>query len=216
MEVFQSLQAFLSVKTLVSMLLLCHAASQDLEGREVEASAWVPVILLGVLTLMLELKVSPLETLLARAVSTIGVLSLFLLLGLYGLGDALILAGLGLTHVSTTRPLFQGSLLQLPLPEFSLTVLLNAEILSSATMVSNIVHNVRSGAWSTVLKGEPFQRRLAYALLRRAVEHGVDAGPGEYSEKRIVFVKQSVPMVLFIFFAYVATLLFGSLIPLPS
>ncbi|MEM3646873.1 MAG: prepilin peptidase [Thermofilum sp.] len=212
------LQAFLSVKTLVSTILLCHAAFQDLEGRRVEASAWFPLILLGVLTLMLELTFSPLESLLERVVSSISLLSLFLLLGLYGLGDALILAGLGLAHVSTTRPLLQGSLLQLPLPEFSLTVLLNAEILSSAMMVSNIAHNLRSGAWRTVLKGESFRKRLSYMLLFRAVGRRVAVAPESCSDNaggRMVFVKQTVPMVLFILLGYVATLFFGSIIPMP-
>ncbi len=215
----QVLQAFSSLKTLVSIFLLCHAAAQDFENRELEASAWVPVILLGALTLILELTVSPFETILAKVFLNIILLSLFFLLGLYGLGDALILAGVSFTHVSTTRPLLQGRLLQLSFPEFGITVLLNAELLSSATMVLNMVRNLRSGAWSTVLKGEPFHRRLAYMLLLRAVEQRIGAGlegcSADGSENRMVFVKQTIPMALFIFFGYVVTLLFGSLIPLP-
>jgi hypothetical protein len=203
------LQAFSSLRIIFSTLLLCHAAIQDIKHRELEASAWVPVILFGVSTLIIELAVSSsLETILSRLVLMLATLSLLFLLGLYELGDALILAGIGLTHISTTRPLVQGRLLQMPFPEFSLTVLLNAELFSLTTIVLNLVHNLHSGALAEVRK-KIFHGKIIHLLLLKAVKPSVETG------RRIVFVKQTVPMVLFILLGYVATLLFGSLIPMP-
>jgi hypothetical protein len=211
----QGLQAFSSFKTPLSILILCHAAFQDLKKRELGASAWVPILLLGVLTLILE---PASTTLLEKALSlvqTLSVLSTLFLLGLYGLGDALILAGICLTHVSTTRPL-QGCLIRLLYPDFSLTVLLNAEILSLTTVASNLVHNLRSGAWDSLSREEPFKRRVARMLLLRAVRQSVEAPEEAYNGRKMFFAKQTVPMVVFILPGYVATLLLGSLIPLPA
>jgi|YelNatPaOPRAMG01_1025707.scaffolds.fasta_scaffold32532_2 hypothetical protein len=203
------LQAFSSLRIFFSALLLCHAAIQDIKRRELEASAWVPIILLGVSTLIVELAVfSQLETILPKLALTLATLSLLFLLGLYELGDALMLIGIGLTHISTTRPLVQGCLLQLPFPDFSLTVLLNAELFSLTIIVLNLVHNLNSGALAEVRK-KFLREKLIHLLLLKAVKPDVETG------RRIVFVKQTVPMVLFILLGYVATLLFGSLIPLP-
>lgn len=212
------LQAFSDLRIIFSTLLLCHAAVQDLKHKELEASAWIPIVLLGVSTLIFEITVfSQLETVLPRLALMLTILSLMFLLGLYELGDAIILVGIGLTHISTTRPLVQGCLLQLPFPEFSLTVLLNAELFSLTTIVSNLVHNLGSGALAEVKK-KLFHKRLVYMLLLKAVKRGVETGREEYvteDSKRMMFVKQTVPMVLFILLGYVATLLFGSLIPMP-
>ncbi|MBO3833258.1 MAG: hypothetical protein FGF51_07785, partial [Candidatus Brockarchaeota archaeon] len=123
-----------------------------------------------------------------------------------------------LTHVSTTMPLLHGGLLRVFYPDFSLTVLLNAEILSSTIVASNLVHNLRSGAWGSY-PSEPFKKRIIRMLLLRAV------GNGESSLKEldigsagsgIVFVKKTVPLAFFILPGYLATLLFGSLLPLPA
>ena len=215
MDFSQGLQAFSGLKTLLSLLILCHAAFQDLEERELGASAWLPILLLGALTLILE----PAQLLLETALSiihTLSVLSILFLLGLYGLGDALILAGICLTHVSTTRPLLQGCLVKLLYPDFSLTVLLNSEILSLTMIASNLAHNLRSGAWDSMPKEEPFKKRVVKMLLLRAVKQCVEAQGEACNAQKKFFAKQTVPMVVFILPGYVATLLFGSLIPLPA
>ncbi|MEM2940163.1 MAG: hypothetical protein QW304_01210 [Thermoproteota archaeon] len=202
------LQAFSILRTVFSALLLCHAAVQDVKNRELESSAWAPIILIGVSTLIMELVSSRLETILPRLALILSTLSLLFLLGLYELGDALILIGIGLTHISTTRPLAQGCLLQLPFPEFSLTVLLNAELFSLTIIVLNLVHNLYSGALAEV-REKILREKILHLLFLKAVKPDVETG------RRIMFVKQTVPMALFIFLGYVATLLFGSLIPLP-
>jgi hypothetical protein len=183
-----------------------------LEKRELVASSWLPILLLGALTLILE----PASTILERApslIQTLSVLITLFLLGLYGLGDALILAGICLTHVSTTRPLLQGCLLRLLYPDFSLTVLLNSEILSLMMILSNFVHNLRAGAWGN-LKEESFKKRVMKMLLLRAVRQGVEDLGKVYDGQKTFFVKKTVPMVVFILPGYVATLFLGSLIPL--
>jgi hypothetical protein len=218
MDLNQFLQAFACFKTVLEMLLLCPAVFQDLENRELDASAWLPILLLGVSALTLELASNMLLETVLKTVQTLSLLGLLLLLGLYGPGDALILVGICLTHVSTTSPLLQGSLLRFSNPDFSLTVLLNAEILSSATVASNLFHNLRSGAWSSSQPGEPFRRRVSRMLLLRAV------GEEESSRKKLaqstlsrkVFVKKTVPLTFFILISYGVTLLFGSLVPLPA
>lgn len=203
------LQAFSSLRIVFSALLLCHAAVQDVKHRELDASAWVPIILLGVSTLIMELTVfSQPETILPRLALILSTLSLLFLLGLYELGDALILVGIGLTHVSTTKPLVQGCLLRLPFPEFSLTVLLNAELFSLTIIVLNLAHNLYSGALAES-RNNILREKIFNLLFSKAVKPGVETGQG------IIFVKQTVPMALFIFLGYAATLLFGSLIPLP-
>ncbi|MGC8831620.1 MAG: hypothetical protein ACP5PQ_03470 [Thermoproteota archaeon] len=202
------LQAFSSLRIVFSALLLCNAAFQDVKNRELEASAWVPIILIGISTLIVELVFSRLETILPKLALILSTLSLFFLLGLYELGDALILVGIGLTHISTTQPLAQGRLLQLPFPEFSLTVLLNAELFSLAIIVLNLVHNLHSGALAEV-RGKVLREKVLHLFFLKAVKPGVETG------RRIMFVKQTVPMALFIFLGYAATLLFGSLVPMP-
>lgn len=204
------LQTFLSLRIAFSTLFLCHAAFQDVKHRELEASAWVPIILLGVSTLIIELTVSSkLETILPRLMVMLVTLTLMFLLGLYELGDTLLLIGIGLTHISITQPLLQGCLLQLPFPEFSLTVLLNAELFSLIMIALNLIHNLYSGALTE--GGEkPFHEKIIRLLFFKAVKPIVETG------QSIKFVKQTVPMVLFILIGYVATLLFGSLIPIAS
>ncbi|MEM2088633.1 MAG: hypothetical protein QXF52_08220 [Thermoproteota archaeon] len=202
------LQTFSSLRIVFFALLLCNAAIQDVKNRELEASAWVPIILIGVSTLIVELVFSRLETILPRLALILATLSLLFLLGLYELGDALILVGIGLTHISTTKPLIKGCLLQLPFPEFSLTVLLNAELFSLIIIVLNLVHNLYSGALADV-REKVLREKVLHLLFLKAVKPGVETG------QSIKFVKQTVPMVLFIFLGYAATLLFGSLIPLP-
>lgn len=210
-------QAF-SCLTVFEIILLCHAAFQDLKKRELDASAWLPILLLGLSAFILQLASNMLLENFFKLVQTMSLLGLLLLLGLYGPGDALILVSICLTHVSTTRPLLQGGLLRVFHPDFSLTVLLNAEILSSTIVASNLFHNIRSGAWGS-FPGEPFKRRIVRMLLLRAVRNrgepsqkGLDTGG---AGSRIVFVKKTVPLAFFILIGYVVTLLFGSLLPLP-
>ncbi|MGB9718689.1 MAG: prepilin peptidase [Thermoproteota archaeon] len=203
-------QAFSFFKTFLPVVLLCPAALQDLEKREVDASTWLPILLLGLSTLVLELASSMLLETFFKLFQAVSLIGLLLLLRLYGPGDALILAGICLTHVSTTRPLLQGRFLQLFYPDFSLTVLLNAEVLSFTTIASNLLRNLRSGAWRTLPKEEPLGKRVASMLLLKTVSQGEAAGSGGC---RTVSAKQTVPMALFILLSYVATLLFGSLIP---
>lgn len=211
-------QSFSFFKTFLTVVLLCRAALQDLEEREVDASAWLPILLLGLSALALELASNMLLETFFKLFQAIGLMGLLLLLRLYGPGDALILVGICLTHVSTTRPLIQGRFLQLFYPDFSLTVLLNAEVLSLATIASNLFRNLCSGAWRTMSK-EPLRKRIASMLLNtvsRRVEAPLGGCASGSDGCRIVFAKQTVPMMLFILLSYVATLLFGSLIPLPA
>jgi hypothetical protein len=213
-------QAFSCFKTFLPVVLLCRAALQDLEEREVDASAWLPILLLGLSNLVLELASNMLQETFFKVFQAISLMGLLLLLRLYGPGDALILVGICLTHVSTTRPLLQGRFLQLFYPDFSLTVLLNAEVLSLATVASNLLRNLCSGAWRTLPKEEPLRKRIASMLLPNTVRLRVEAPRGGCAAGsggcRIVSAKQTVPMALFILLSYVATLLFGSLIPVPA
>lgn len=218
MDLNQCPQAFACL-TVFEIIMLCHAAFQDLEKRELDASAWLPILLLGLSAFILQLASNMLFETFFKLVQTMSLLGLLLLLGLYGPGDALILAGVCLTNVSTTRPLLQGGLLRVFHPDFSLTVLLNAEILSSATVASNLFHNLRSGAWGPY-PGEPFKKRIVHMLLLRAVRNGGESSPrgldAGSAEGGIVFVKKTVPLAFFILPSYVVTLLFGSLLPLPA
>ncbi|MEM3390251.1 MAG: hypothetical protein QW491_12710 [Thermoproteota archaeon] len=207
-----------SCLTVFEIILLCQAAFQDLKKRELDASAWLPILLLGLSAFILQLASNMLLETFFKLVQTMSLLGLLLFIGLYGPGDALILVSICLTHVSTTRPLLHGGLLRFFHPDFSLTVLLNAEILSSTSVASNLFHNLRSGAWSSS-PSEPFKKRFTSMLLFRAVRKGDESSPNGLdiggAAGRIVFVKKTVPLAFFILIGYVVTLLFGSLLPLP-
>lgn len=218
MDLSQCLQAFSCFKMLFPVILLSHAALQDLEKRELDVSAWLPILLLGLSALALELASRVLLETFFKLVQTLSLLGLLLLLRLYGPGDALILVGVCLTHVSTARPLLQGRFLKLFYPDFSLTVLLNAELLSLTPIALNLLRNLRSGAWRNLPKAEPFRERFTRTLLK-TVSRG-EAPSGECSTGSggcgVVSVKQTVPMALFILLSYMVTLLFGSLLPLSA
>ncbi|MBO3755209.1 MAG: hypothetical protein FGF53_10120 [Candidatus Brockarchaeota archaeon] len=217
MDLSQCLQAFSCFKTLFPVILLSQAALQDLEKRELDVSAWLPILLLGVSALALELASSVLLETFFKLVQTLSLLGLLLLLRLYGPGDALIMVGVCLTHVSTARPLLQGCFLKLFYPDFSLTVLLNAELLSLTTIALNLLRNLHSGGCRNLPKAEPFRKMFVCALLktvsRGEASEECAAGSGGCG---VVSVKQTVPMALFILLSYVVTLLFGSLLPLSA
>lgn len=209
------IQDFLGLKALFIVPMLCYAAYQDLENRELDASTWASMLILGISMITLEFTPTMLPQMFLKLTQSIALLTMFLLLGLYELGDALILIGICLAHVSTSRPLLGGHFLKPYFPDFSLTVLLNSEIFSLTTMLSNLIHNLRSGAWNTLAVDEPFQKKVFCMLFLRTVGQGLDARKG-HATNHSTFVKRTIPVVLFILPGYVVALIFGSLLPLPG
>lgn len=203
-------------RSIALIAFLVYASIQDLKRRELGMLAWAPIVLIGLSSLSWELIVHPTSILPTRLILVSTVIMMPSLLGLYGFGDAFILFGLSLAHITAERPIVGGCFLLLPSPEFGPTLLLNAELLSSSTLISNLIQNLRLKVWKELTMREaPFREKVINMLLLRAMsprEPRSDEFVRGY--EGMTLVKQTIPMVLFILLGYFQTLLFGSLIPL--
>lgn len=200
-------EPFTIVKSLLPVALLFNAAIQDFRRRELNASAWAPIITLGIVSLGVELLASlNVGDVVTRLGITIVTLSLPYFLRLYELGDAIIVIGLSLTHISTTRPFLGGCFLRTLFPDFGLTVLWNTEIIMLLIVLSKRFFDlVSEGRGETLTNSKPLHAKITHGIPPKAVRE---------NKRRSSFLKQKIPLVSFILPGYVVTILFGSLTPL--
>jgi len=198
----QSLGALETIRIFLPPLLLLEAAIQDFKNRELDASAWLPLVILGIVYIGVELLDSScLMDIVAKLVVTLTTVFLPYFLNLYEIGDAVIMAGLSLTHISTTRPFLRGSFLRIFFPDFGLTILWDTEIIMLLTALSKTLCNLAL-------------RRPVRFLLEEKVGVGI-AHSNTIKRYFEAFLKQNTPFVSLLLPGYVVTLLFGSIIPLP-
>ncbi|MEM1558615.1 MAG: hypothetical protein QXT26_03055 [Thermoproteota archaeon] len=199
-------EPFTIVKSFLPVVLLFNAAIQDFRHRELDASAWVPIIILGIFSLGFELLASlNVGGVVTRLGVTIITLSLPYFLRLYELGDAIIVIGLSLTHISTTRPFLGGGFLRTLFPDFGLTVLWNTEIIMLLIVLSKRFLDLVSENWWEIFTNSK--------LLHARITHGITLKAVKENKREGSFLKQKIPLVTFILPGYAVTILFGSLIP---
>jgi len=193
------------IRAVLPIAPLLNAAVQDFKRRELDASAWVPILVVGIVFLVVELAASSnTGGIVARLVITLTTLLLPYFLHLYKLGDAIVMIGLSLTHVSTTKPILGGFLLTALHPDFGLTVLWNTEIIMLLLTLLEAFckassRGLKRGAASSKATSEeasPIPLWVGRGKIRR-------------------FFRREAPLVSFLLPGYVVTILFGSLVPLP-
>lgn len=202
-------ELFNSIKNFIPLLLLIKAAVQDFKQKELDASSWLPIIILGGLSLGVELTVSPngVEVIM-RLVVTLTVFSTLYFLNLYEAGDAVMMIGLSLIHISTKRPLVGGCFLQTLFPDFGFTILWNTELL----VLILISLKTAFKTFSRALKKDIVNNRLFDIKTAHLMFPGKIRGK-DYVEPNVL--KQKIPLVSLLLPGYVVTILFGSIAPLP-
>jgi len=202
-------EAFNHIKNFIPVVLLLNAAVQDFKRKELGASAWLPIITLGVFSLCVELTASPnrVETI-TRLVATLTTFSTLYFLNLYEAGDAVIVIGLSLTHISTKKPLVRGCFIQTLFPDFGFTILWNTELMMLILVSLKTVSKKASEALRTcIVKNMLLHIKIAHLMFSNKTN-------GEDCDKPSV-LKQKIPLVSLLLPGYVITILFGSIAPLP-
>lgn len=203
------LESLTITRNFLPVIFLFNAAAQDLKNRELDASAWVPMIMLGIVSLGVELAASlNIWKVIMSVVVTLATLCLPYFFKLYELGDAIMMIGLGLTHISTMRPVLGGFFLRTLFPDFGLTVLWNTELIMIVTALLKRLYDLASGGWgkSPTSDKSPYAR-APYLISPRSAK--------EDKHAEASFLKHTIPLVSFLLPGYVVTILFGSLVPPP-
>ncbi|MEM3711927.1 MAG: hypothetical protein QXR97_00070 [Thermoproteota archaeon] len=200
-------EAFRLLRTILPIVLLSNAALQDLRHRELNASAWFPMIIMGIVFLGVELATSPRAVgIIVRLVITLVILLLPYFLHLYELGDVIVIISLSLTHISTTEPILGGFFIIRLFPDFGLTMLWNTELIMLFLVLLKTIYELASGNWGKrkVGKHSPDSNVSLNLVVIRKNENS-----------RASFFKQETPLISFLLPGYVLTILFGSIFPLP-
>ena len=201
-------EVFNHIRNFVPIVLLLNAAVQDLKHRELDASAWLPIITLGVFSLSVELTASSnrVETIM-RLVVTLTIFFTLYFLNFYGAGDAVVMTGLSLTHISTKKPMVKGCFLQTLFPDFGFTILWNTELIILMLISLKIVSKMISKAFKTHIVKNKLHVKIAQLMFSEKTG-------GEDREEPSV-LKQKAPLVSLLLPGYLMTILFGSIVPLP-
>lgn len=196
-----NIEAFSMLKAVVPIVFLFNAAIQDWRRRELDASAWAPMVIMGFFFLGLELA-SPFRVwnIVLKLITTLITLLIPYFLHLYELGDAVVVISLSLVHVSTTKPILGGFFLTTPFPDFGFTMLWNTELI---TLLLFLLKKVYKSALR--------KRLLTVGNTSSTRIEAVRENKGG----KALFLKQELPLVSFLLPGYVLTILFGSIIPLP-
>jgi len=185
---------------------LFNAAIQDWKRRELNASAWAPIVIVGFFFLVLELVTSKAWDIVSKLTITLITLLLPYFLHLYELGDAVVIISLSIAHVSTIRPILGGFFLTTFFPDFGLTMLWNTELIMILISSLRKIYNYALGRRRRLMEEHPEDGSILSIDVEAFEKNGVD---------KTHFLKKEVPLVSFLLPGYVLTIFFGSIIPLP-
>ncbi|MDW8033921.1 MAG: hypothetical protein RMI79_03150 [Nitrososphaerota archaeon] len=188
-------------RAFLPMIPLFKAALRDWKHRELDASTWIPMILMGIFFLGAELATSLTWNIVLKIVITLIILLFPYFLHLYELGDAIAIISISLTHISTTKPILGGFFITTIFPDFGLTMLWNTELIMLLVASLETAYGLASSGRRKSLNLNAFPPYFCIVK--------------EKDLSKASFLKREAPLVSFLLPGYVLTVLFGSIIPIP-